>query len=171
MAKRQVIAAAVGALILAWLLTLGHLRYSTWSAFLAHLFLWGGVVLLVVAYQRRDATWGSMGACFTTAAISSFLIFMVSDTARLFRSCEVGNVVVTALLRFHADTGQYPDELRELVPKYLDAVPTLEPEAMRRANFQYERSESEDFRLGFQRAGYERCWRNAHIKWVCSSDT
>jgi hypothetical protein len=77
MTKRCVLAATVGAVILSALLTAGHLRLSVWSGLLAHAFLWGGIVLIVIAYQRRRTAGVALGISLSSAALCSIIAFMV----------------------------------------------------------------------------------------------
>jgi hypothetical protein len=170
MTKRCVLAATVGAVILSALLTAGHLRLSVWSGLLAHAFLWGGIVLIVIAYQRRRTAGVALGISLSSAALCSIIAFMVADTVTMIRACKVGDVVASALFQFRADKGRYPEELEELRPRYLNSIPKPDIRGVRTPRFWYERSENRDFVLWFERSGYRQCRRNAEAKWVCYSD-
>lgn len=72
---------------------------------------------------KQSLASGAAWICF--AVLSGFAIkYAQSHRHSTFaRATHSGAMVIEALAKFHRDHGQYPDQLAELVPKYLESVP------------------------------------------------
>lgn len=66
--------------------------------------------------------------------------------AAVQQSQEIGNRIITQIERFRADTGRYPDSLRQLVPTYADSIP--QPTAGN-LEWKYEKRTQDDGDTGF----------------------
>jgi hypothetical protein len=52
------------------------------------------------------------------------VVLEISGSMEIDAGKEIGDLIVKALEAYYNENGKYPDTLQELVPKYLDEVPT-----------------------------------------------
>lgn len=64
-----------------------------------------------------------------------------------------GDLLVQALGVYHSERGDYPEQLNELVPKYIVRVPASQPGNTDGVSFIYVRSSTSEYRLVFRYFG------------------
>ena len=80
-----------------------------------------GAALLIVYFAGRRKSRGQfvLAAVYALTGISSFVVIQTNWRIAETRS----QPVITACKQFHAKYQRYPEELRELVPEFIPAVP------------------------------------------------
>lgn len=75
--------------------------------------------------RHRNQSLSSAGAWVSFVVLSGVAIVHGNQTrlANFARATHPGTLIIQALTNFQKDHGQYPDELAELVPKYLNSIP------------------------------------------------
>jgi len=48
-----------------------------------------------------------------------------------------GDLIISALSEYHKSEGKYPDSLKELIPQYIDELPSEKMEGIRHHDFEY----------------------------------
>jgi uncharacterized membrane protein (GlpM family) len=170
MNRREYVAFGIALLVLSGVLTFGLLRSVVGSQLATHLALWGGIVVVIVGSQKRSQQYIVAGVVFSTASLASVVVVTVDGQLRASETADFGDSIAVALASFHRDKGYYPDQLRELVPRYLNTIPSPRTRGTRGAQFYYTSREPDDYELGFRRQGLEYCWREASGDWACVSD-
>ena len=80
-----------------------------------------GAALLIVYFAGRRKSRGQfvLAAVYALTGISSFVVIQTNWRIAEARS----QPVITACMQFYAKYQRYPEELRELVPEFIPAVP------------------------------------------------
>jgi len=80
-----------------------------------------GAALLIVYFAGRRKSRGQfvLAAVYALTGISSFVVIQTNWRIAEARS----QPIITACKQFHAKYQRYPEELRELVPEFIPAVP------------------------------------------------
>ncbi len=73
---------------------------------------WGPLGLAGVLWLAGSAGWEIERAIYSPARLAGFA-----------RVAENSKPLITAIERFHSETGKYPESLNELVPSYLASIP------------------------------------------------
>ena len=63
---------------------------------------------------------------------------------------EQGGVIVAAIADYRASLGRYPDTMEDLVPEYLQSVPTVQMESLRHSEFEYRPASAESAFRGYR---------------------
>jgi hypothetical protein len=127
-----------------------------------------GFVLALRGASKRRARMSCAGMGLLLAAFASLVASALVQSGKDAASQTTGDAVCAALDSFHRQTGRYPDQLRELVPVWLMAVPATSQGVFSTVSFDY-RSDAEDgtYRLGFPSSCFMYCSRGPDTSWRC----
>lgn len=162
------LAARVGLVIvlaIALINSVGSLLFVTELLFLAIAFV--GFIQLMAAARGRGTYLGERGASLVAVVVAAWALGHLVHNAQVGVSKNRGDEIVVALRAFQEQVGQFPDSLEQLVPVYLQAVPSPSVGFLPVA-FNYSTHEEHGFRLGFPSLGWGFCERwNHHDGWYC----
>lgn len=93
----------------------------------AFLMLIGVVIFFIpaalLAWYRKNLLVRNLRAARGLLWVLTALASLATINIDLGHAREKGDLIVAALKAYHAKTGQYPEQLQQLVPEYLPAIP------------------------------------------------
>jgi hypothetical protein len=127
----------------------------------------GGLVLIVLGLVlKRRGTW-ILGCGLLFAVFTSFLLSGIVTRSQVTSSKNRGDEVCLALDKYHELYGDWPDELDQLVPAILPAVPISCMGLIRDIPFDYSRGQGGDYTFGFESTVFIYCYRGPEGHWIC----
>lgn len=109
-----------------------------------------------------------LGLAFIFAAIASLVVSAMLGGRKVAESKAAGDALCLALESCRKSDGRYPQQLQELVPSFLSAVPATSMGLLSSIPFDYQPApEGDDYTLGFNSTFFICCARGPAGTWRC----
>jgi hypothetical protein len=116
----------------------------------------GAIPFAIVVMGLRMKKWRLLGYTLFAYAwlVSSFCAAGRIEQAKYDRALTNGNMVARALERYYSEHGRFPENLGQLLPHQIAAVPTTEMGLFTTQAYSYKLQEDGSYALSFHRSGF-----------------